>query len=63
MQKGVSEKDIKDFIKYANKLDELAEKIKDKAYINADIGVLSLVSKDKEVITNVFVDGLSTGYL
>ena len=63
MQKGVNEKDIRDFINYANKLDKLAEKIKDKAYINADIGIISLVSKDNEIITDVFVDGLSTGYL
>lgn len=63
MRKGIKEKDIRDFVKYANKLSEVGKRIKGAGFMAIDMGAITLYGKDNEPVETVYVDNIDTGYL
>lgn len=66
MRQGIKEKDIKDFIKYVNKLDELIERIQEynpdgHIYVNEDTFCLRGSYDNKDNIEEVWVRGTDCG--
>ena len=66
MRDGIKEKDIKDFVKYANKLDEVIKRIQEynpegHIYVNEDIFCLRGNYESKDNIEEVWIRGTDCG--
>lgn len=66
MRKGIKEKDIRNFVKYANKLDEVIKRIQEYnpgayIYVNEDVFCLRGNHDTKDSIEEVWVRGTDCG--